>query len=82
MALKSGTNQAIEIFSIDTNQKVLEIQKKGDFGLSCFDFLGKFIIYSDCMDTQLFEFDSESLEIKKLTQKVLNETKIEVIPSC
>lgn len=32
--------------------------------------MGKFIAYSDCKDTQIFAFDSENLQLTKLTQKI------------
>lgn len=32
--------------------------------------MGKFIAYSDCKDTQIFSFDSDNLQLTKLSQKI------------
>jgi hypothetical protein len=49
---------------------VLRIDKKGDYNISTFDKMGKFIAYSDCKDTQIFSFDSDNLQLTKLSQKI------------
>jgi hypothetical protein len=32
--------------------------------------MGKFMAYSDCKDTQIFSFDSDNLQLTKLSQKI------------
>jgi len=70
MVLRSGDNQGLSIYSQKTRQLLVQLQKKGDFNLSCFDALGDYLIYSDSFETQVFKVEAKSLTIVKLTQKL------------
>lgn len=63
-------------------KQILKLEKKGDFGLNCFDTMGKHIVFSDCQDTQIFTFDPSDLSIVKLTKKVCFENSIKRLPAC
>ena len=63
LAVLNGSNRSLDIWSSNTFSQLLRIEKKGDFGTSCFDKLGQFIAYSDCKDTQIFNFDQSALKL-------------------
>ena len=48
--------------------------------MTCFDKLGNYIVYSDCKDTQVFFFDSETLQIQKLTKKISQVNGLQSLP--
>jgi len=61
---------------------VLRIDKKGDFGITCFDCLEKLIVYSDGIDTQVLSFDLAELSVTKLTKKICNANNLSSLPPC
>jgi hypothetical protein len=63
----NGSGRSVDIWSAETFNQLLKIEKKGDFNISVFDKQGPFIAYSDAKDTQVFIFDQETLMIQKLT---------------
>jgi hypothetical protein len=70
VSVLNGEGKSIDVWSSETYSQLLRIDKKGDFKINCFDKVGSIIAYSDCKDTQIFNFDKETLQIQKLTQKV------------
>jgi hypothetical protein len=59
----------------------VRIDKKGDFNIQAFDMKSDsennyYIIYSDCIDTQIFKFSQSDIALKKLTKKVCFENQI------
>jgi hypothetical protein len=59
----------------------VRIDKKGDFNIQAFDMKNDsennyYIIYSDCIDTQIFKFSQSDIALKKLTKKVCFENQI------
>ena len=59
---------------------MLRIEKKGDYGIQEFASDGRYIAYSDCKDTQVFQFDKADLTLRKLTKKICAKNEIESIP--
>ena len=53
MIMKNSDNMSLDIHSLSTKKHLLKIQKKGDFCLQAFDMKNQFIVYSDCVDTQI-----------------------------
>ena len=78
VALKDGDNNSISIFSSKTQQKLLQIKKKGDYGIQAFDFGFNFLVYSDCVDTQVFHI--EDLTITKMTKKICITNEVPKLP--
>lgn len=77
MTIKEASNQSLKIFSVQTKAQLWELQKKGDFGIGCFDTFSKFAVFSDCLSTRVFQTDLEKSVITCLNQKIENENKIE-----
>ena len=75
----NGDNKTLEVSSVKTKKLLLKIQKKGDFGISCFDMQSEFIVYSDNVDTQILQFNQTSLSITKLTKKICVKNGIDAI---
>lgn len=44
-------------------------------------FDGRYIVYSDCKETQVFVFDREQLRLRKLTKKLCTANGIKKLPS-
>ena len=61
LIMKNGDNKTLEVSSVKTKKMLLKIQKKGDFGISCFDMQDEFIAYSDNIDTQILQFNQTTL---------------------
>lgn len=49
--MKSSDGVSLDIHSTVTKKHLLHLIKKGDFCIDCFDICGKYIVYSDCVDT-------------------------------
>ena len=81
MIMKNGDNLSLDIHSLSTKKHLLKVMKKGDFCLQSFDMNNQFIVYSDCVDTQILQFDLERLNIVKLTNKICIKNGIERIPA-
>ena len=76
LLLLSGSGHSLEMFSTKSHKQLLRLDKKGDYGIHCFDIHASltdgthFIMFSDNIDTQVFTFDAEELTVTKLTKKV------------
>ena len=75
-----ANSRSIDIWSAATYAQILQIQKKGDYNLTCFDKLGSYIVYSDPRDTQVFAFDQATLKLQKLTQAICASNGLEALP--
>jgi hypothetical protein len=53
----NGSGRSVDVWSSQTFNQLLQIDKKGDFNISVFDKAGKFIAFSDARDSQVFYFD-------------------------
>jgi len=51
MLMLDGSRQALELWSTESNTKILQIEKKGDFGIREFAFKAGYIAYSDSANT-------------------------------
>ena len=80
LCMKNGSGRSVDVWSAATFSQLLSIEKKGDFNVACFDKLGSLIAYSDARDTQVFNFDQESLQIQKLTQKICLQNETPALP--
>ena len=58
----------------------MRIEKKGDYNIQEFASDGRYIAYSDCKDTQVFQFDRDDLILRKLTKKICVKNGIEFLP--
>lgn len=67
LVMLSGSGMSIDIYSNKTNKQLLRLDKKGDFGISCYDQMKAhsgdthFVVFSDGVDSQVFEFDPVEL---------------------
>ena len=73
--MKDGSNKSLEIHSTTQKKQIVRIDKKGDFNINTFDVKcdqsgSYFLMYSDCVDTQLFKYSFEETALVKLTKKV------------
>ena len=78
--LKNSNGQHLQLLSADSYEEILRIEKSGDYGIEEFAFDGRFIVYSDCKETQIFSFDKEQLKLRKLTRKVCSQAGIRKLP--
>lgn len=67
----NGSGHCLDLFSLSSKQQLLQLSKKGDFGITCFDQAAEssnrsILIYSDSFDTQVFKY--EDLQVTKLTK--------------
>ena len=81
LLMRTGSSHSLEIYSQKSQKLVVRIDKKGDFNIQAFDMRSDtdnnyFIIYSDCVDTQIFKFSQQDIALKKLTKKVCFENRI------
>jgi hypothetical protein len=82
LVMLSGTGHSLEVFSRKSMRQVLRLDKKGDFGITCFDCQDKLIVFSDGTDTQIFSFDMAKLNVTKLTKKVCFANNLSALPPC
>ena len=66
--------------SKETGDTILQLQKRGDFNITCFAFDGRYIAYSDAKETQVFVFDKDELKLTKLTKKITVSMGIKSLP--
>ena len=78
--LKAADNQRLQLFSSETSDEVLRIEKCGDYGIDSFAFDGRFIVYSDCKETHVFSFDLTQLKLRKLTRKICSANSLSQLP--
>lgn len=70
----------MQLYSKETGDEILRIEKSGDFGIDQVAFDGKYIAYSDCKETQIFMFDKENLRLRKLTRKITSQAGLPRLP--
>ena len=80
ISMLNGNGHQLELLDIQSRQQILRIEKKGDYGIQEFTSDGKYLAYSDCKDTQVFQFDKDDLVLRKLTKKICAKNEIESIP--
>jgi len=58
LVMLTGQGQSLEVFSVKSAKQLLRLDKKGDFGIKCFDVYSSlpqtathFVVYSDGLDT-------------------------------
>ncbi len=66
----NATNQSLSLYSTETSDEILRIEKTGDYGIESVAFNGRIIAYSDAKETQVYAFDSKKLKLVKLTRKL------------
>ncbi len=57
------------------------LEKSGQDSIIDFARVGKFILYSDSRKTQVFEFDTEELEVRKATSLVTGKNDLQELPA-
>ena len=79
--LLNADNQSLQLYSKDRgSEEILRIEKSGDFGIDQIAFDGKYIVYSDCKETQVFMFDRNNLKLRKLTRKITTQAGLPRLP--
>eukprot|EP00347_Sterkiella_histriomuscorum_P013585 403364154 len=77
----NGNQRAIDLFSYDSQQQILRIEKNGDYNIKVFDHQGQFIVFSDARETQIFTFDAKTLNLTKMTKKICHSNGINALPA-
>jgi len=57
--VKAANNQALSLYSTETSDEVLRIEKSGDYGMDAVAFDGHIIAYSDCKETHVYAFNRD-----------------------
>lgn len=70
LVLLNGNGRQLDIYSTESHQLLVELQKKGDFLIRDFSVHGSLIAYTDCQDTQIFRFNAETFELTKVSRIV------------
>jgi hypothetical protein len=85
LTLLDGSGQSIEFYSLKSKKQILRIDKKGDYGIRCFDQAclddnTVIVAYSDGQDTQIFKYIQSELTLTKLTKPICHLNEINKLP--